>query len=384
MRIAFYAPMKPVAHPEPSGDRTMGRLLVSALARAGNVAEPVCRFRSFDRDGDASRQRRIATLGRKMAHRLARRCDARPVDAKPDLWFTYHLYHKAPDWLGPRVSTALQIPYVVAEASHAAKQATGRWALGCAGAAWALGRADLIFVLNSDDSEGVRALLADDARLAALPPFVDTGCYALAKRARDANRLALRERYGIAAGEPLLLTAAMMRPGDKLASYRLLGEALASLQGRPWRLLVAGDGPARAEVRQALAATAGRIVWLGSLSEAELPAIYAGADLFVWPAVREAWGMALLEAQAAGLPVVAGRSGGVCDIIEHGHSGILVPAGDARGFAVAVELLLDDASRRGMMGQAAQVRALERHDIETASRTMNAALRRLVATRSRA
>lgn len=384
MRIAFYAPMKPVTHPEPSGDRTMGRMLMSALKRAGNIVEPVCRFRSYDGAGDTSRQRRIATLGRKLARRLARRCDARQAHARPDLWFTYHLYHKAPDWLGPRVSTALGIPYVVAEASHGAKQANGPWALGCAAAARAIGRADLIFSLNSDDSEGVRALLADDARLAALPPFVDTGCYALAQGARDANQLALRERCEIAAAEPLLLTAAMMRPGDKLASYRLLGEALASLRDRPWRLLVAGDGPARAEVRHALAATAGRIVWLGRLGEAELPAIYAGADLFVWPAIRESWGMALLEAQAAGLPVVAGRSGGVCDIIEHGHSGILVPAGDARAFAVAVASLLDDASRRGMMGRAAQVRARERHDIETASRTMNAALRRLFATRRRA
>ncbi len=376
--------MKPVTHPEPSGDRTMGRLLLSALARAGNVVQPVSRFRSYDGEGHALRQRRIAALGGELARRLARRCGARPAHAKPDLWFTYHLYHKAPDWLGPHVSAALGIPYVVAEASHAAKQANGRWALGCAGAARAIGRADLIFVLNSDDRQGVRTLLADDARLAALPPFVDTGSYALAQGARHADRLALCERYGIIAEQPLLLTVAMMRIGEKLASYRLLGEVLASLRGRRWRLLVAGDGPARAEVRQALAATSDRIVWLGRLGEAELPAIYAGADLFVWPAVREAWGMALLEAQAAGLPVVAGRSGGVCDIIEHGHSGILVPAGDAGAFAVAVASLLDDASRRGMMGQAAQARARERHDLETASRTMNAALRRLVATRSRA
>ncbi|MGZ9104201.1 MAG: glycosyltransferase, partial [Rhodoplanes sp.] len=290
MRIAFYAPMKPVTHPEPSGDRTMGRLLVSALARAGNLVEPVSQFRSYDGAGDALRQRRIAALGGELARRLARRCDARPAHARTDLWFTYHLYHKAPDWLGPRVSATLGIPYVVAEASHAAKQANGRWALGCAGAAWAIGRADVIFGLNSDDREGVRALLADDARLAALPPFVDTGSYAFAQRARDANRLALRERYGIAAGEPLLLTAAMMRPGDKLASYRLLGEALACLRDRPWRLLVAGDGPARPEVRRALAATSGRIVWLGRLGEAEMCTVYASADLFVWPAIRESWG----------------------------------------------------------------------------------------------
>ena len=327
MRIAFYAPMKPIDHPEPSGDRTMARLLISALAGAGHVVEPACRLRSFDAPGDPARQRRISALGRKLAERLARRWDGRPAEARPDLWFTYHLYHKAPDWLGPDVSAALGIPYVVAEASHAMKQADGPWALGYAAAARTVARADLIFGLNADDSEGVRMLLADPARLISLPPFIDTSCYANVYEARADHRLAVRERYGIAAAEPVLLTVAMMRRGDKLASYRLLGEALAQLTGRPWRLLVAGDGPARGEVRQALAATAGRIVWFGSLSDAELRPICASADLFVWPAIREAWGMSLLEAQAAGLPVVAGRSGGVADIVEDGRSGILVPPG---------------------------------------------------------
>ena len=382
MRIAFYAPIKPLTHPEPSGDRTMGRLLMSALTRAGNVVQPVSRFRSYDGAGDALRQRRIADLGCKLAHRLTRRCAARPADTRPDLWFTYHLYHKAPDWLGPQVSAALGIPYVVAEASHAAKQVRGPWALGCAAAARAIRRAELIFDLNSADSEGVRPLLADRARLAALPPFIDTSYYALEDRARADCRRAFRTKHGIWSEEVLLLTAAMMRPGDKLASYSLLGEALALLQDQPWRLLVAGDGPARAEVRQALAAAGGRVIWLGRLSEAEMPAVYASADLFVWPAIREAWGMTLLEAQASGLPVVAGRSGGIADIVEHGHSGILVRAHDAREFALAVASLLDDDSRRRMMGRAAQARARFCHDIETASETMNAALHELVATRS--
>ena len=56
--------------------------------------------------------------------RFLRRCAAAPA-AAPELWFTYHLYHKAPDWLGPRIAGALGIPYVVAEASFAPKQAGG-------------------------------------------------------------------------------------------------------------------------------------------------------------------------------------------------------------------------------------------------------------------
>ena len=359
----------------------MARLLMTALSRPGHMVEPACRLSSFDAAGDSARQQRMDVVGRKLAERLVRRWRRRPAEERPDLWFTYHLYHKAPDWLGPRVSDALGIPYVVAEASNAGKQAQGPWALGRAAAAAAISRADLILELNSADTDGVRPLLTDPARLLALPAFIDTRPYAGASAARDAHRRPLCERHGIVAGEPVLLTVAMMRAGDKLASYRLISEALASLRDRRWRLLIAGDGPAHADVRQALAGSADRIVWLGRVAETELPRVYASADLYVWPAIGEAWGMTLLEAQSAGLPVVAGRSGGIPDIVADGETGILVPAGDARAFALAMAALLDGAPRRRMMGDAAQVRMRARHDIVIASRTMDAALQRLIRTR---
>jgi glycosyltransferase involved in cell wall biosynthesis len=372
--------MKAPDHARPSGDRTMARLLMAALTRAGHAVEPACRLSSFDAAGDHLRQQRLAVVSGELAERLVHRWRQRPAGERPDLWFTYHLFHKAPDWLGPRVTDALGIPYVVAEASHAAKQARGPWAPGHAAAAEAISRADLIFGLNVDDSEGIRPLLADPARLLALPPFVDTRAYAAAAAARDAHRRMLCERHGIAADEPVLLTVAMMRTGDKLASYRLLGEALAWLRNRRWRLLIAGDGPARADVRQALAGAADRIVWLGRVDEAELPAVYASADLYVWPAIGEAWGMSLLEAQAAGLPVVVGRSGGIPDIVADGDTGILVQTGDAHALALAAATLLDDGPRRRMMRTAAQTRMRARHDIGIASGMMAGALRRLIRT----
>ncbi len=73
----------------------------------------------------------------------------------------------------------------------------------------------------------------------------------------------------------------------------------------------------------------------------ELPALYAAADLYLWPAINEAYGMAFLEAQAAGLPVVAGRTGGVPAVVADGVTGVLTPIGDATSFADAVARLLD-------------------------------------------
>ena len=66
----------------------------------------------------------------------------------------------------------------------------------------------------------------------------------------------------------------------------------------------------------------------------------------VWPAINESYGMAMLEAQAAGLPVVAGRTGGVPDVVRDGETGDLCAIGDARAFADAVALLLTDPARR--------------------------------------
>ena len=378
MRIAFHAPMKPPSSTRPSGDRTVARLLIAALQAAGHRIDVASRFRSWEGRGDA--QRRLAARGARIAEGLLRRW-TNAGSEPPDLWFTYHLYHKAPDWLGPPVSAALGIPYVVAEASSAGKRATGPWAEGHRAAARAIAAADLVITLNPADADGIRALVSGPHRLMPLAPFVDHQGFAHARNGRKRHRTALAARIGADVDEPLLLAAAMMRPGDKLASYRVLGDALAAVGDRRWRLVVVGDGPAEADVRTAFAAIDDRCCWLGQLDAAALAETYAACDLLVWPAIGEAWGMALLEAQATGLPVVAGRSGGVETVVAHGETGILVPPGDARSFATAVAVLLDDPRRRLHMGQTAVTRTKAVHDVSRASELLDAALRRVVSTR---
>ena len=163
----------------------------------------------------------------------------------------------------------------------------------------------------------------------------------------------------------------MMRTRDKLDSYRVLAEALGRLKDRPWRALLVGDGPARqgrgddgAAQRQA-----GRRARTLSPApcHAELPATYASADLYLWPAINEAYGMAFLEAQAAGLPVVAGRTGGVPAVVADGVTGVLTPIGDAAAFAAATARLLDDPEERVRLGKAARARVNARHDERAAA-----------------
>jgi len=370
--------MKPACHPLPSGDRTMARMLTAAMEGAGHTVETASRFSSFDAAGDPGRQRRLAALGGGLAGRLLHRLQAGPPGGLPQVWFTYHLYHKAPDWLGPRVSRGLGIPYVAAEASHAGKQAGGPWADGHAAAASAIAAADRIFCLNSADTDGIRPLLADPARLVPLPPFIDTGPFRRAAVRREDLRRGLCSVHALDPAEPLLLAIAMMRPGDKLASWRLLAEALLRLESRRWTLLIAGDGPARHEVTEAFAPLRGRVVWLGQIDPDAVPDICAAADLYAWPAIGEAWGMTLLEAQAAGTPVVAGRTGGVGDVVGDGETGALVPVGCPEAMAAAIARLLDDPARCRTMGAAAAARIAARHDLAAAGRRIDGALRELV------
>jgi glycosyltransferase involved in cell wall biosynthesis len=284
---------------------------------------------------------------------------------RPDLWLTYHLYHKAPDWLGPEIATRLGIPYLLAEASYAPKQAGGRWDLGHRAVADAIRRADRIFQLNPADAECVTPLLPSPDRLVSLTPFLDAAPFRT--QDRDASRAALGQTYGLDSAEPWLLTVAMMRDDQKLLSYRCLAAALSRITDWPLRLIVAGAGPAEAAVREAFAPLSQRVAWIGVLDRGALIRAYRAADLYVWPAVKEAWGMSFLEAQAAGLPVVAGRSGGVPGVVADGETGLLAPEGDAAAFAANVRHMLENPARRRAMGAAAARRIAERHDMPVAA-----------------
>lgn len=356
----------------------MARLLMRALRQAGHDVELASRLRSRDGAGLPERQRRIAALGARLAARYVGsvRAGHRP---RPDLWFTYHLYYKAPDWIGPAVAEALGIPYVVAEASVAGKRAGGPWDIGHRATLAALAGAALAVGFNSRDAGLVRPALGPHGRYRQLRPFLDPPVPAPPTPARAA----LAAAYDLPAAGPVLLAVGMMRQGAKAGSYRVLGQALAALADRPWTLLAVGDGPARGQVLQAFAPVAARVRMTGTLPPDRLALAYAAADLMVWPAIQEAYGMALLEAQAAGLPVLAGDAGGVPDIVRDGITGVLVPEGDAAAFAAALAGLLDDPGGWPAMADAARRTVLAEHTLDKAGATLDGWLRDAVEGRRR-
>lgn len=341
----------------------MARLLMRALQATGNQVVLASTLRSWDGGGDRTRQQRIRSVGDRVAQRLIKRYLGAPDP--PSAWFTYHLYYKAPDWLGPRVARTLEIPYIVAEASVVPKQAGGPWQQGHETVLQALRSASAVISLNPRDLACLRPALGQHTRLYELQPFLEASTPARRGQRPQLRRDAARW-LGLDPELPWLLAVAMLRRGDKAASFQVLAEAMHRLRERRWQLVVVGDGPARTEVQRLFASFGSRVVFAGVQPEEVMPALYGASDLLVWPAVNEAYGMALLEAQTAGLPVVAGRREGVAEVVCDGETGLLTPEGDERAFAHALQSLLDDPRRRHAMAKRAAQRAATEQRFEKA------------------
>ena len=173
-----------------------------------------------------------------------------------------------------------------------------------------------------------------------------------------------------------------MRPGDKLESYSMLAAALDRIEHLGWTIAIVGDGPCRQEVVSQFARLdPARIEWLGERPPSEMPQLYASGALYAWPGFGEAYGLAYLEAQAAGLPVVAQDIEGVPGVVRNGSTGILTPPRDAAAFADAIARLLDDAALRRSMSQAARSFVFEERSLETATARLGSILQGVEAMR---
>lgn len=361
MRIAFYAPLKAPDHPVPSGDRQMARLLIAALERAGHEVTIVSRLRTFLPAPDAERQTAIRQEARAETGRIARSWDnAGP----PDLWFTYHNHHKAPDLLGFALADRFRLPYAMAEASHAPRRADA-WGAWHAAAEEATRRADLHLCFTARDRDGIATLLRPDAVVADLPPFIDADVWpSVQRRGRS--------------GPVTLITVAMMRSGDKLDSYRCLAAALALMPALDWRLVVVGDGPARPAVEAALSGLpSSRLRWCGVLSPGEVADELAAADVYVWPGFGEAFGLGYLEAQATGLPVVALDVAGVSSVVRHDVTGLLAREASPDALAETLALLCRDADLRARLGVEAAAWVRRERTLKAAARTLQPVIARL-------
>lgn len=348
----------------------MARAFHRLLRDMGHNVDVISSLRSYDREGSVTNQQQIKRHADNERDRIIACLEG--LGSPIDFWLTYHAYHKAPDWFGPEICDRFAIPYMLAEASLAKKQANGPWASGHARMIEALQAANRVLALTGEDLEGLKEVI-DPERITVFPPFMDV-TMARSSKFRPEVRKEIAQRLALDTSKTWILTVAMMRDDVKFKSYKLMIDALRHLRGSAWHWLVIGDGERRDDIAALCEhAFPERYTMLGQMAAEEIKDYCLIADIFAWPALREAYGMALLEAQAAGLPVLAGREGGVETIVADHVSGILVTA-NASEFAAGLRSLLDDPALRKRLGREATIRTQKFHDVPAAKHRMLNAL----------
>lgn len=180
-------------------------------------------------------------------------------------------------------------------------------------------------------------------------------------------------------GEKILMHISNFRPVKRLGDVVEVFVRVA--RQMPARLILIGDGPDR-EVARTVAqcnGVADRVLFLGK--QLEIETLLPLADLFLFPSDHESFGLAPVEAMACEVPVIASRSGGITEVIEHGATGFLIPVGEVDAMAATALEILRDPPRARAMGQAARRTVIEHFSPEVIvpryialyERTLNAA-----------
>jgi glycogen(starch) synthase len=135
--------------------------------------------------------------------------------------------------------------------------------------------------------------------------------------------------------------------------------------------VICGDGPERAHLEDEAARLGlqDRVRFTGFIHPHDVPAVLQMADVFVMPSLYEEFGMALLEAMAMERPIVATATGGICELLEHRRSGLLVTPGSPEALSDAIEELLLCPDLANRLGRAAHADALP-YDIDHTAEAM--------------
>jgi glycosyltransferase involved in cell wall biosynthesis len=212
-----------------------------------------------------------------------------------------------------------------------------------------------------DGSRTARSLLAAGlpAEVVAVKPMVPHDLPRFFAASRDAG---LRE--DLSAGgrfDRLVLFVGRLVPQKDVGAL-LTALAALSPEQPGVRLVVAGEGPERGRLEQQAAGSGlgDRVAWLGALPHAEVARLMAASDVFCLPSRYEGYARVLMEAAAAGLPVVCTDVSGADDAVEHGATGFVVPVGEPLALRGALRTLLADAPRAAEMGRRARSHMRER------------------------
>lgn len=213
---------------------------------------------------------------------------------------------------------------------------------------------------------------------AVIPPGVDTDRFTPLD---EPARRAARKDLGLDPDARLVVSVSRLVPRKGMDTLVRAAARLAPHHPH-LQVAIAGSGRDEGRLRRLVDETDAPVRLLGRVDDAHLPALYACADVFAmlcrtrwWGLEQEGFGIVFLEAAAAGVPQVAGRSGGAHEAVVDGETGLVVDdPDDVEEAAAAIDALLADESRRVEMGRAARRRAIEEFSYDVLARRLAVAL----------
>ena len=223
---------------------------------------------------------------------------------------------------------------------------------------WAWRRADCVLSVSSRLAERMASEVGYERdRIHVIRNGIDTA------RFHPGRRAAARRALGFGDGDAVIGTVGRLVPvKDQATLLDALGQLRATQ--RPFKAVIAGDGPLRGplESRAAALGLSDCLTFLGERADVE--DVLAAIDVFTLSSVSEGLSNTILEAMATGLPVVATRVGGADELVEDGRTGVLVAARDPEALAAQLGRLVGDARLRQSMGAAGRVRAEREFSLE--------------------
>jgi teichuronic acid biosynthesis glycosyltransferase TuaC len=281
--------------------------------------------------------------GRWAARPLGRALDALAARGPLDLIHAHYAVPAGDAVLRWMRSRGQRIPLVVSVHGGDLSYAAARSERGRRAVARVLGAADAVIANSEVTRRGIEELVGSLARLRVIHPGADTPPEAGEKHA-----------------DPTLVTLAHLEPHK---NQRNVMRALGALAGRHPRLRyeLIGKGPDRESLEE-LAHAIGlgdRVVFRGAMPHEVALAELARCHVHVMPSIHDAFGVANVEAMAAGLPAIGGEGTGAEDVAAAGEGMLLVPPGDVTALARAIERLVGDERERERVGEAARRTAAE-------------------------
>jgi hypothetical protein len=375
MRVAFYEPHGARTDPSPFDGNSPAALVESALVACGHDVSRIP-ARSVD-------ERPVSLAG-----------ELHPVDSAevawlvgyfrsaqrppPDVWISSLVSRQAADRIGPAACEALGIPYILVQPSIPAAGAAAATD-GAETLRRTIAEADATIVFSSADAESLRQLLPEDGdRLIVLPPFIDLNRVAAVARRRATLRAALSLQHRIRLDVPWLIAAGPMSTDAHLDSFRIVARAAVMASNLAWQMIVAGTGPRRTEVDSLFQGSPYRLDrHIAITTPEDLTAIIVCGDLFLWPFAAEEFSSTVLEAQAAGLPVIGPRSSAMLDVVANGQTGMLTKPNNEASFTNAVTFLLRQPDFRRTFAQKAPQWVGTNFDFNVVAPQLNDAIRRV-------